>query len=189
MLKKILLGTLLFSSVAFAQNEIEANINEDSYEISVDAYLNDYYMLNDNSKYFLGFKVLGVDKDSQENKKLWSMNAKVMNQSSNGYGFNFGLGLKGLVADADKDMSVVAFGIFVEYAFYDALNINASYHYAPEVLTFSGGKNYKETRIALDYELVNNGFITVGYRDIETEFDDSNVNFDDSAYAGFKFKF
>lgn len=189
MLKKILLGTILVSSFAFAQNEIEVNINEDSYEVSVDAYLNDYYMLNENSKYFMGFKLLGVDSDSRESKKLWSMDAKVMNQSTNGYGFNFGLGFKGLIADANKDLSAIAFGVFVQYAFDDALNLNASYHYAPEVLTFSDDKTFKEARVSLDYELVNNGFITLGYRDIETKFDDVTLNFDDCAYAGFKFKF
>ena len=190
MLKNIIFGLLLSFGLLHAQNEISANINEDSYEVGIDAYLNDYYMLNDNSKYFFGLHFLGTDKEISD-KKLWSADLKVTNHSANSKGFNYGLGLKSVLADTKmNDLSAIAFGATCKYDINDHLNLNASYYYSPKVLTFMDGKHFQEFRTDLNFEVVNNAFASVGYRIIKAEFDNvESDNFDESVYVGLKFKF
>mgnify|MGYP003606554464 FL=1 len=190
MLKKMILIMFLGFGILHAQNEISANINEDSYDVGIDAYLNDYYMLNDNSKYFFGVHLLGVDNQVNE-RKLWSADFKVTNHSANSRGFNFGLGLKSVLADTQtNDLSALSFGAVCRYEINDHLNLNASYYYAPKVLTFMDGKNFQELKTELNFEVVNNAFASVGYRVIKTEFENvASDNFDESVYAGLKFKF
>ena len=190
MLRNIVFGLLLSLGILHAQNEISANINEDSYEVGVDAYLNDYYMLNDNSKYFFGLHLLGTDKEISD-KKLWSADLKVTNHSANSKGFNYGLGLKAILTDTTiTDLSALAFGAICKYEINDHLNLNASYYYSPKVLTYMDGKNFQELRTDLNFEVVNNAFASVGYRIIKTEFKNvESDSFDESVYMGLKFKF
>ena len=54
-------------------------------------------------------------------------------------------------------------------------------------------KSFLQYGINLDIEVIQNGLVTVGYRNLDTNYNVSgrtmNANYNSSAYVGFKFKF
>ena len=52
-MKKILIGSLIASSILMGSNSIQVNINSDTLEVSSDIYLNNYYNLSEKSNYYL----------------------------------------------------------------------------------------------------------------------------------------
>lgn len=191
MLKKIILGSVAVASLMFAQeNEIDINVNNDTYEVGGTAYLNNFYYLNDNSKYFFGAHFLGTDEDDKLSQKLINLDLKVMNSVANDSGFSLGLGIKGVYTDSDReDMMAVGLGVLGKYEYSDKFYVDASYHYAPEVLSYMDGDSYREARVNANYAVVNNGYIYTGLRRIKADFKNSVAEFDKSAFIGFKFKF
>lgn len=190
MLKKVLFGSIVASSLLMAQSEVDVNVNGNTYEIGGNAYLNNFYYLNDNSKYYFGVHFLGTDENDELKQKLIAADIKVMNAFSNEYGLSFGLGMKGVYTDSKKaNMLAVGLGAFAKYAYNENLFVDASYHYAPQVLSYMDGDRYREFRSTINYAVVQNGYIYTGARVIKADFKDHVVDFDKSAFVGFRFTF
>lgn len=190
MLKKTVFSFLVATSVLFAQNELDINVNSDTYEFGVNGYLNNLYYLDDNSKYYFGAHFLGTDTDDRLSQKLVSVDLKVMNMDSNDQGISFGLGAKGIYTDSDaENMMAVALGVLVRYVPDKKIHFDGSYHYAPAVLNYLDGDSYREARATANYAVVNNGYIYTGLRHIKADFKKGAVDFDRGVFAGFKFTF
>jgi hypothetical protein len=70
------------------------------------------------------------------------------------------------------------------------IHLLAQFHYAPEVLSFMDANNYIEYRFDIDFELIRNALINVGYRNLEMKFDNTAyLNYNESVYIGIKFRF
>jgi len=145
---------------------------------------------------FIGAKWLKVNaKHSQESNVYIDPYFEVsllMMQDIKRTPFRLGLGIK---LNRTKDFASAPLGI--EAAFLIPardlipMRINGAVYYATPVLSFRDADNFFEARIALDIEVIKNGNVTVGYRNIETNYQTNNGNFryNRSAYIGFKLNF
>jgi len=68
-------------------------------------------------------------------------------------------------------------------------SLAASFAYAPSVLTFEDADTYSEFRFEADMEVITNIHIFAGYRNIDTNYEAGDYNFNDSFYAGMKLSF
>jgi hypothetical protein len=67
--------------------------------------------------------------------------------------------------------------------------LHGSLYHAPTVLTFYDAKNFLEYYIGYDIEVIKNGCITIGYRNLDTNYDAMNFTYNKSWYVGFKIGF
>ena len=196
-MKKIIIGSLVALNLLYAtNNNFELNINSDTFEVNGDIYLNDKYILNEESNYYINVRYLYSEEKTiyQDTQKLAGVGFKAMSPYVNDSGFKLGIGLSGVWAD-NSSASFSAIPIFL-YATYE-LNEYASFSlnggYAPSILTFSDGDKYKEFNTKASYKIIDNGKIFVGYRKIKTEYDisgsDVKIDYDDTPYFGFSIIF
>jgi hypothetical protein len=191
MLKKIVLGSMLFSSSLFS-NAVFLDINNDTLEVGADINLNGIYALNENSDYSLSVSYLKSEIDTI-NSNLLSVGAKAINPYLNDNGLSLGLGVKLVRADFDKiseNFMAIPLSIFASYHYNDAIHADFSFDYAPNVLALSDAKGYQGFNLKGYYELIDNGYAYIGYRQIEAEYDVAGKqDFDDSIFFGYKVKF
>jgi hypothetical protein len=67
--------------------------------------------------------------------------------------------------------------------------VGGQIYFAPSVLSFQEADNYFEFKANVDVEIIQRGLITLGYRHIKTDYEASNVIFNNAAFVGFKFVF
>lgn len=195
MLKKIVL--MAVTTVAtFAMHNAEININNQDLELGVQMDMGQFNDTVDPNTIFIGAKWLKVNaKHSQESNVYIDPYFEVsllMMQDIKRTPFRLGLGIK---LNRTKDFASAPLGI--EAAFLIPardlvpMRINGAVYYATPVLSFRDADNFFEARIALDIEVIKNGNVTVGYRNIETNYQTNNGNFryNRSAYIGFKLNF
>lgn len=113
------------------------------------------------------------------------------------------LGFKGVLGTAERtgpDSNLINLGFMIaaSYDLSDAfpayivpLTVSASYTISPQPLCFNDTKEYQEFTADLDWKIVNNAAINVGYRHLVMKFD-SPVHWqktDNAGFVGFKFFF
>ena len=191
MVKKIVAATALTATMAFAQSEIDINVNNKSYELSGSLMINDIYGLDYMSKYYVGAGILRNAESSKPNHNLMNLNFKVLNAFPDAQGLTLGIGAKFVYLDhSHVDMNAIAFGIYGQYDITPRFHVDAQVHYSPKVLTYSDGDYHREARANVNFAIVNNGYIYAGYRDIKTKLDGKgSVKYNDNPYIGFKFLF
>jgi hypothetical protein len=106
-------------------------------------------------------------------------------------GLSFGMGVK---LNYTKDFSSMPLGLEAEYRFKHPkllpMFLHASAYYGPKVLSFGNGDRFYEYRISYDLELIDNGRITIGYRSLNTNYENSDdYIYNRTFYGGFKFFF
>ncbi len=196
MLKKLLLIATVTSTL-FAFHTIELNINDKDFEGKLRFDMGQFNQTVMPDSLFFG---VGYIKASEENsdfdKTDGLVEAAFLMQRPFGGSENLlvGMGVKYEYSRvADKDFSALPLGIELRYL----LPFNASipmyiaglFYYSPEVLTFNDAKNYIEYRANFDVEIIERGHLLVGYRNIDLNFDVSDMNYNHSWYLGFKFQF
>jgi hypothetical protein len=99
-----------------------------------------------------------------------------------------GAGFRIIAADPlDYYLSAVAVGAELAYrpATTPKFKLKSSLHYAGGTLTFSDGDSVSLLIVNMDYEVVSDTFIRLGYRRIKTEHTNgSTADFDRGAYLG-----
>ena len=114
--------------------------------------------------------------------------------------FNFGLGFRAQYVNIDNDSVDDYFCIPLRGKLYFTLPVKAvrtvlsvEIAYAPEVLMFSNDfVGSSDTRFELSAELIENGFVYFGIRDLEVEPENGGDNFqlnDQASYLGLKMQF
>lgn len=191
MLKKITIMAACAAS-AFAMNSASININNEDLELNARF---DIGQFNDNVEpngMFVGVKYLDAhNANTVNNNALYEVNF-LMKKPMGTSGFNVGLGVK---ANYTKDFTSFPLGMEVGYSIPSVnlvpMSINADIYYAPKVLSFNNANKYLEYRIEYDAQVIKQGHVVVGYRHINTDYDDARGNFtyNASAYIGFKFEF
>ena len=195
-MKKIIMGSLVVSSLLVANNNFEINFNSDTVEVASSIYLNDKYILNDNSDYFFDIKYLYSEEKNkyQNTQKLASIGLKAISPYYDDNGFNFGLGINAVIADNNpgKTFFATPLSLYASYEINEKVSINIDGSYAPSILTYSDGDNFSQYNVKVNYQIIDNGNLYVGLRNIKTEYKTSTLNtieFDDSAYIGFRIDF
>ena len=100
------------------------------------------------------------------------------------------LGAKVFWLDVEKEGGFgIALGGGINRSLSDKLDLGLQVYYAPDIVTGGDFKNMLEYDLRLNYQMVENGSFFFGYRKIEAD----NGNFDlevfDNSYFGLKFEF
>jgi len=191
---KFLITMALVNVSLFALHTGEINLNDKDLEVSARF---DIGQFNDNvvpNTTFIGAKFLNAHEDNSGNKNVtldpYAEVNFLMMRSIGEKGVSIGMGAK---LNYTKDYSALPLGVEFAYKMpFDTLipmYLNGSVYYAPQVLSFIQAKHYLEYRISYDFELIENGKITVGYRAMDTDYDTYNFSYNSSIYFGFKISF
>ncbi len=196
MLKKITLVALSAAS-AFAMHSGELNINTKDLEVSAKFDMGQFNNAIEPNTMFVGGKFLNADGDhsspeSSDLKPYFELNALLMREIGN-HGMSIGMGAK---FNFTEDYSSIPLGLEFAYRIpvtdLVPMQLNGSLYYAPSVLSMSDADNYLEYRISFDIEIIKNGYITMGYRNMDTNYRGGNggdATYNESFYGGFKIGF
>ncbi len=196
MLKKISIMAFCAAS-AFAMHTGEININDKDLEISAKFDLGQFNNAVEPHTMFLGGKFLNADEEysSREGVDIdpyFELNFLMMREVGD-QGMSVGIGAK---LNYTENYSTLPLGLEFSYKIPATdlipMYLNGSLYYAPSVLSMRDADNFLEYRISYDIEVIKNGLITIGYRNIDTNYEsskDGDVTYNDSFYAGFKIGF
>ncbi len=196
MLKKISIIAFLAVS-AYAMHSGELNINTRDLEVSAKLDIGQFNNAVEPDTMFLGGKFLnGDDKHSSPEvnnlKPYFELNALLMREIGN-MGMSFGMGIKW---NFTENYSALPLGFEFAYRLpvrnLVPMRLNGTLYYAPPVLSMNDADSYLEYRLSFDVEIIKNGYITVGYRNIDTNYEFGNrrdFTYNESLYGGFKVDF
>ncbi|MEN8303379.1 MAG: YfaZ family outer membrane protein [Campylobacterota bacterium] len=196
MLKKITLIALCAAS-AFAMHSGEININNKDLEIGAKFDIGQFNTAVEPDTMFVGGKFINADKDHSSPKgdvdPYFELNFLMM-QAVGDQGMSVGMGAK---LNFTKNYSAVPLGLEFAYKLpvtdFIPMYLNGSLYYAPSVLCMSDADSFLEYRLSYDVEVIKNGLITIGYRNIDTNYDNSHgrvdFTYNESFYVGFKIGF
>lgn len=192
MLKKIIAGSLLSVSMLFASNA-EININNETVEVAGEFSLNESYALNEDANYYFTASYLSseVENAHSDSPSVTSAGLKMVSPYIDDFGFKFGLGIKGVIAkNYSKDFAAVPLNLFAKFEFNSRLSFDGEINYAPKVLAFLDAESYRESKIKANFQVIDNGFVFVGKRMIETEYTNGvQLEYDDNIFFGYKVHF
>jgi hypothetical protein len=201
MLKK--LGLISLSAVsAMAMHTFELNINNKDLGVALKLDMGQFSNNVEPGTTFIGAKYLKADVDHSEYtdtlEPFYELNF-LKTKSIADSGVSLGLGVKVNYTEQDEAtfMSIpLGFeGIYiVPNMKIIPVTINASIYYAPEVLSMEDAHDYFEFGVNVRFEVIENGLIVVGYRNMNTSYkitssENKSYNYNNSGYVGFKFAF
>jgi len=193
MLKKIGLVALCAAS-AFAMHTAEININDEDLEIAAQFDMGQFNDDVEPDTVLIGGRYLHGGEDNSNVNDVddyYEISFLMQNQMGN-EDLTLGLGLK---LNYTEDYSTVPLGAEAKYHLplekTIPIFINMAVYYAPSVLTMKDADKYFEYRMSADFEVIDNGKVTLGYRVMNTDYDDArgDVEYNKSMYIGFKFAF
>ena len=191
--------TLLAASAlsALAMHTAEININNKDAEGSVRFDIAQFNAALEPESYMLGLRVINGHEDHSDlpnTDPIIEANFLLQNPLKVNNNLIFGIGVKAVYTDlASGEYVAMPLGVEVQYRL--PLTIDLPVHvggvlyYAPEVLSFGDADNYFEYRLTADVEVVKNGSIIGGYRQIETDANGAGITYNHGLYVGFKFAF
>jgi hypothetical protein len=190
-MKKILLGSLIATSLLMADNSVDVNVNADTVEVSADVYLNDMYDVNNDSNYYLTLRHLRTEKDNSNAQTLSTVGLKVLNPFTNDNGLSFGLGMKAVYTNQiGKRFLALPLSAYGKIEINELVYIDADLSYAPKVLSFSDADSYVDFRAKVNYKVLADGYIYLGARSITTKYDSGEEEkYDSSAFVGLEVRF
>lgn len=190
MLKKLSLLSVATVS-AFAMHTFEININEYDLGLSAKFDIGQFNTRVEPGTTFVGAKYLKgslENGDFKEKHSFAELNFLKVKEISD-TGMSLGLGVK---ANTTEDFVTVPLGLEMVYCVPNVrtipITINGSIYYAPTVLSFKDAEKFLEVGANIRFEIIENGLIVLGYRKIDTTYT-KKINYNDSAYLGFKFAF
>ncbi len=103
-----------------------------------------------------------------------------------------GIGTRLFHADLDgPNGSALSFGGFIKHRLSQAnlLSVRASLFKAPGVTSFDRVEDYLEFTLSLEYQLLDSADLYLGYRDLEVDFGDGDVDLDETFILGLIMRF
>jgi len=169
-------------STAAAADSLDINLHDEAMRISfavspparrgLEMELGHYFNEGDQSITHLGLQVSGEN---------WSKSGV----------FDIGMGGRIVYVKADPlDEAALAIGARVRFSPVQRVGFGGSIYYAPKIVTFLDGEDYQEFSLSVDYQVLPQAFVYVGYRNIEVDFEDvADVEFDDEVHLGMRIAF
>jgi len=204
MLKKLGLISAITAS-AFAMHGVDININDKDLEFGAALDMGQFINTVEPNTVFLGARYLKGSEyhsDFTNNNNAYYEASFLMQKPISGSDVTIGLGVKlnhtkNTEGTNNLDFTSIPLGVELGYKLPVTtavpLYLGGKLYYAPGVLSMNDAKSFLEYRINFDIEVIPNGRVTLGYRNIDTNYDVSgvthNTNYNRSAYAGFKFQF
>ena len=204
MFKKI--GLILATSISvFAMHSAEININQKDLEFGLNLDMGQYNRGVEPDTTFLGIKYLKASDENSEDEDGETVDLKyflelnfLIKQEIKSTGLKVGLGVKTNFSKVAGDTFMsVPIGLDVSYELplknFIPVEVGGEVYYAPESLSFSDAIEFLEYRIGVNLEVIERGSIFVGYRNLDTNYEisnvKSNITYNKSGYFGFKFEF
>jgi hypothetical protein len=188
-LTKIALSILMGLSSLYSAGGVELNINNNVVEFQAQTNLNQFYELDNANDYNLNIGILHEDKGAPN---LFNVGVSASTSEFDAQNVEFGLGI-GLVASSTNSNTFMAlpFSLNVSAHINEKLLIEANGAYSPSVLSFGKAEKFTSTKVTLNYQLLNNGYVFVGLRNIKATYTDNigTIKYDDSAFVGYRVKF
>ena len=197
MLKKLALSTMIAAS-AMAMHQGEININDKDLEAQLRFDMGQFNEVTEPDTVFVGFRYLNATQDNSdynEDPDLFGVNFLMRQPVRANNDLTLGIGVKFEYTDmGDEDFMALPLGLEGSYLLpidgFLPLYLNGNIYYAPEVLSFEEAARYFEYKISIDVEIIDNGRITAGYRNIETKYKQAgNQDLNTGWFAGFKVAF
>jgi len=185
-LKKFILTTLLASGLLHAETSIGIDINNEDVEILGELNFNTLADYSSGTTYLLNASYLHTDGDN-----MTTVGFSGQNTLQGAEGLTLAFGAKLIFAEDFMALPLMAKAIYA-LPLNDTIpttSLTASFAYAPSVLTFVDGETYSEFRLEADMEIISNVHIFTGYRNIDTNYEAGDYNFNDSFYGGMKLSF
>lgn len=196
----------VLAASAFAMHGVDININDKDLEFGANLDMGQFVSTVEPNTVFLGGRYLKGNEshgDFDSNPNSYYEANFLMKKPIANSDFTVGLGVKLNHTQCDdttgKTLNFTSLPLGVEVGYKLPVNspvplhLGGQLYYAPEVLSMNDAKNFLETRVNFDIEVIQNGKVTIGYRSLDTNYDRSgtafNKNYNRSAYAGFKFNF
>ncbi len=191
MLKKVVIGIFMILGVMYGNNSAQINVNNNTLELVGDIGINEVISSNSSSNYYLTISYLITDNDSEDSQRLTTAGVKILNPYVDNYGLSLGLGIKNVyTSQSDLNLNAVALGMFIRYELNQIVYFNLEGSYAPKVLTFMDGENYRDLKFKVNYKILEDGYIYLGTRSINIKYENnSDIKFDTSAFVGYEFRF
>lgn len=173
-LKKSII-TLLFILISFtslkANNTVDVGITNETFEAELGVYINDYYVLDSGSDYYLDLSIFTSEKDGES--PMFNYGFRVASPFSNDMGMSVAFGMRLITTEHNNDIYLaVPFALFLRNEINDQINVTSRFMYSPTVLNFMEAEGYRQLRLQGNYALVdNNVYAFVGYRYIKTTYD------------------
>lgn len=200
MMKKIILGALIGTS-AFAAHQAEFNFNDKEVEGQVRFDLSKMGVPLEGA--YAGARILNGNKRNSDKiediSPLKEVSFTVMRPVESVAGLSLGFGIKGEYTKFDgARYAAIPLGLEADMKLPLAtpfpLHIGGALYYAPSDLVFHDGDKYLEVRTYLDAEVIHNGHVEVGYRnidpDLKTHYIKSNsVTYNEAFYCGLRLDF
>ncbi len=194
---KIVIFIALGVQTLFAFHMLELNINDKDFEGKLQFDIGQFNQSVMPDTTFFG---IGYTKGSEQNSDFTNadglVEANFLMQRPLGSSENFliGMGIKYEYSRInEKDFSAIPLGLEARYLLPFNIGmpiyLGGIFYYSPQVLTFNDAKNYIEYRGYLNLEIIERGHIVMGYRNIDLNFDVSDMNYNRSWYLGFQFQF
>jgi len=194
MFKKLLLTTIIGSTLLLAESGVGLNINEEDLELEGILDSRNLAALQTSSTIFqadVNFL------NNNEDTKLIGIGLGATNKLEGVEGVEVTLGAKFIWAEVvDEDFTALPFMAKVRYSFpplmfnIPPVAIEGKVLYAPKVLSFGDSVTYNEFRVSADMEVIDSVRIYAGYRNIHTSYVGVKPDlFNTSFYGGMKFSY
>ena len=194
MFKKLLLTTIIGSTLLLAESGVGLNINEEDLELEGILDSRNLAALQTNSTIFqadVNFL------NNNEDTKLIGVGLGATNKLEGVEGVEVTLGAKFIWAEVAKEnFTALPFMAKVRYSFpplmfnIPPVAIEGKVLYAPKVLSFGDSVTYNEFRVSVDMEVIDSVRIYTGYRNIHTQYVGIKPDlFNTSFYGGLKFSY
>lgn len=175
MLKKIslvLFFVLLNLNLLKANNIVNIGLTDETFEAELSVYINDYYVLDSGSDYYLDLSFFNSEKSGES--PIFNYGIKVASPFSNDMGMSVAFGIRVITTEHANDIyTAVPFALFLRNEINDQINISSRVLYSPTVFNFLEAEGYRELRVQGNYALVdNNVYVFGGYRYIQTKYED-----------------
>jgi len=188
--KSSILIILILSSTLMAQDSVGFNVNSDTVEVESKTDVTGYFLTSENgTKYKVEANYLNTSYSYLFGAGM-SANGNVPDIK----GLQFSVGAKLMMSDNKQD-SFFAIPLMAKAIYQLPIGdippsyVTASLLYAPSSLSFSDAESYSELRIEADVDVIENVSVYSGYRTIDTDYKDYEMNMDQAIYGGLKLSF
>lgn len=194
--KKLLLSTFFSLGILYGESSVGLDINDKEIELFTAIDLNVLGGYSDSTKYYFDASYLRSETSdilyrNNITESMGTVGVSAKNTFQNSEDISVTVGIKSIFAD-----NFLAFPFFGKAIFTLPLggnipptSLSALFAYAPEVLSFNDALNYKEFRAEANMEVIPNIHLFGGYRNIDTNYQLYDKNFNESFYGGMKFSF
>ncbi len=131
---------------------------------------------------------------TEDNDYLGIIGLDIKGEAGSGSpGLVAGVGVRGYGVNTSRaDIGALAIGGLLQYSppALSRLGIVGQIYYSPEILTFMDGRNLLSVEFRVEYKVLTQAIVYLGYRDVSADLDGGgSVDVDDGGHIGLRFMF